>query len=199
MMEIILMEILIQKESIKLNKIIQKPSYQLPSVKSEESPFEEAKADSGSKLKNHIRKNYSNSAIKAYEPKTHQSTSALITENRRHNMSNQILNTENLVKRDSESGDIKINFGYKPPLHGNKRKFAAEMFKNRKLYFNRNPSTKSVNNSQVNNSSDGKKTAAAISTAKVRMSTGNRNYLTYDNQDATTVNETDSPGKPTAI
>ena len=103
------------------------------------------------------------------------------------------MSTDHLVRRGSDDNDIRINLGYKPPLYGNKRKFAAEMFKNRKIYFNRKTSNNSVNHSSVGYSD--RKGTGIINTAKVRMSGNNRNYLAYDNQDTTSVNDTDSPGK----
>lgn len=105
--------------------------------------------------------------------------------------SKAIASTEDLKRRSNED-NIKINFGYKPPLHGNNRGFAAQMAKNRRKYFNKN----SKNNLSVNTSSNkGYKDAhkyVTSSTAEARLSKNYSNkLLNYNDQESTSINDSE--------
>jgi hypothetical protein len=68
--------------------------------------------------------------------------------------------------------DVNINsFGYKPPLHGNNRGFAAQMLKNRNKYFSKNTRNNiSVNRSALKDVDKSPKNGPSSSTAEVRIS-----------------------------
>lgn len=100
--------------------------------------------------------------------------------------------TENLKHR-TEEDRVKSNFGYKPPLHGNNRGFAAQMMKNKNKYFNKNsPNNFSINTGNGHDS-DGTPKYGGSSTAEVRNSQKYaKNYLNFNEQDSTSINDSES-------
>lgn len=89
-------------------------------------------------------------------------------QNKKHSQKN-VGSVENLKKK-SEDDKNRNSFGYKPPLHGKNRGFAAQMLKNRNKYFTKNAKNNINVNKSVTRDVENTPKYGTSSTAEVRSS-----------------------------
>lgn len=84
--------------------------------------------------------------------------------------SNSNIPTVKGMKKKHEDRKVNVQLGYKPPLPGNNRGFAAQMMKNRNKYFSKNASSNMRVHKSKGRDTESTPKYGTASTAKVRSS-----------------------------
>ena len=110
---------------------------------------------------------------------------------KRGNGKGAVSSSEKIKKKKTEDEKIKGNFGYKPPLYGNNKGFAAQMMRNKRKYFTKK-AISNIKSTSKKKEIDQGNNYGTVSTAEARRTQSySKNALSYSEQDSATIHESD--------